>query len=315
MQIEQERLSRAADEASASGRTVCMRRLCLALLALGLVALSVVVNPQRAAACDCTGITTRRAYEQADAVFVGTVLRVDEVGPRGDRRADIRFSVERVFKGTVYAEQVVASAPDPAACGLTPQPGSNWVIFAVDAVEGRGSEALFRLRTTVCSGNLPTSSPPRALGAGTVASSRRLRPRGAGHRHRRHPHPGSRHRRHRWPGPARAGRHRTGLSLAARSPLLRLPASQIRRISVRGESSLKTRRAGTSVTPIPHGKPPLHVACMPREVTEHQVNLVCGGPQGRKAEPTLSRAPSRTGRSPRLTALSSWEWSASVWSA
>ncbi len=145
-----------------------MRRLCLALLALGLVALSVVVNPQRAAACDCTGITTRRAYEQADAVFVGTVLRVDEVGPRGDRRADIRFSVERVFKGTVYAEQVVASAPDPAACGLTPQPGSNWVIFAVDAVEGRGSEALFRLRTTVCSGNLPTSSPPRALGAGTV---------------------------------------------------------------------------------------------------------------------------------------------------
>ncbi len=144
-----------------------MRRLCLALLALGLVALSVAVNPQRAAACDCTGISTGRAYEQADAVFVGTVLRVDEVGSRTDRRADIRFSVERVFKGTVYAEQVVASAPDPAACGLTPQPGSNWVIFAVDAVEGRGSDALFRLRTTVCSGNLPTSSAPRSLGAGT----------------------------------------------------------------------------------------------------------------------------------------------------
>jgi hypothetical protein len=143
-----------------------MRRLCLALLALGLVTLSVVVNPQRAMACDCTGITTRRAYEQSDAVFLGTVLRVDEVGPRDDRRADIRFSVERVFKGTVYAEQVVASAPDAAGCGLTPPPGSNWVIFAVDAVEGRGSDALLRLRTTVCSGNLPTSSPPPALGSG-----------------------------------------------------------------------------------------------------------------------------------------------------
>lgn len=144
-----------------------MRRLCLALLALGLAVLSVVINPRPAMACDCTGISTRRAYEQADAVFVGTVLRVDEVGSRDGRRADIRFTVDRVFKGTVYAEQVVASAPDAAACGLTPRPGSNWVIFAVDAVEGNGSDAVFRLRTTVCSGNLPTSSAPRALGAGT----------------------------------------------------------------------------------------------------------------------------------------------------
>ena len=100
-------------------------------------------------------------------MFVGTVLRVDEVGSRDGRRADIRFTVDRVFKGTVYAEQVVASATDAAACGLTPRPGSNWVIFAVDAVEGNGSDAVFRLRTTVCSGNLPTSSAPRALGAGT----------------------------------------------------------------------------------------------------------------------------------------------------
>ena len=144
-----------------------MRRLCLALLALGLVVLSVAIDPQRAAACDCTGISTRRAFAQSDAAFVGTVLRIDEVGSRDGRRADIRFSVERVFKGTVYAEQVVASAPDPAACGLTPQPGSNWVIFAVDAVEGTGSSAVYRLRTTVCSGNLPTSSPPQVLGAGS----------------------------------------------------------------------------------------------------------------------------------------------------
>ena len=119
-----------------SGTTDYMRRLCLALLALGLVVLSVAIDPQRAAACDCTGISTRRAFAQSDAAFVGTVLRIDEVGSRDGRRADIRFSVERVFKGTVYAEQVVASAPDPAACGLTPRPGSNWVIFAVDAVEG-----------------------------------------------------------------------------------------------------------------------------------------------------------------------------------
>jgi hypothetical protein len=143
-----------------------MRRLCLALLTLGLVALSFVVNPQPAVACDCTGISTRRALEQSDAVFLGSVIRVDELGNGDTRRADIRFRVSRVFKGTVYEEQVVASAPDRAACGLTPQPGSTWVIFAVDSVEGRGRDALYRLRTTVCSGNLPRDAAPSLLGRG-----------------------------------------------------------------------------------------------------------------------------------------------------
>lgn len=142
------------------------QRLSLILIALALVTLAVVVNPERAFACDCQGITTRRALSESDAVFVGTVLRVDEVSRSRDRRVDIRFTVDRVFKGTVYAEQVVASAPDAAACGLVPEPGSDWVIFAVDAVEGSGSDPLYRLRTSVCSGNLATTSPPAILGAG-----------------------------------------------------------------------------------------------------------------------------------------------------
>ena len=142
-------------------------RLSLALVALALVALACVVNPERAFACDCQGITTRRALSQSDAVFVGSVLRVDEVGGRDDGgRVDIRFQVDRVYKGTVFAEQVVASARDAAACGLTPKPGSNWVIFAVDGVEGSGSSTVYRLRTSVCSGNLPTASAPVILGAG-----------------------------------------------------------------------------------------------------------------------------------------------------
>ncbi len=95
------------------------------------------------------------------------MLRVDEVGGRGDGgRADIRFRVDRVYKGTVYAEQVIASARDAAACGLTPKPGSNWVIFAVDAVEGTGGNTVYRLRTSVCSGNLATASAPPILGTG-----------------------------------------------------------------------------------------------------------------------------------------------------
>lgn len=143
-----------------------MRRATLFVIALVLVALAVVVNPDRAYACSCTGISTRRAFEQSEAAFLGRVVRVDQVGRGDDRRVDIRFEVDRVFKGTVYREQIVASASDSAACGLVPKLGSTWVIFAVDAVEGDGSNPLYRLRTTLCSGNQQTSTVPPGLGAG-----------------------------------------------------------------------------------------------------------------------------------------------------
>lgn len=143
-----------------------MRRLLLGLLTLGLVAIGAAAHPTRAYACDCPGIATRRALSAADAVFAGTVEQVDEVGRRGQRRADIRFSVTRVFKGTVYASQLVASPTEAAACGLTPQVGSTWVIFATDAIEGTGNDTVHRLRTTVCSGNLPTAVAPALLGRG-----------------------------------------------------------------------------------------------------------------------------------------------------
>ncbi len=48
------------------------KRLSLVLIVLALVALAAVVNPERAFACDCQGITTRRALAQSDAAFVGT---------------------------------------------------------------------------------------------------------------------------------------------------------------------------------------------------------------------------------------------------
>jgi hypothetical protein len=142
------------------------KRLGLLILALALVSLAVVVNPQRAFACDCRGITSRRALAESDAVFRGTVERVDEI--RGKQtRVDIRFAVDRVYKGTVYEQQVVASAPDPATCGLVPEPGSGWIIFATESIEGSSSNPLLRLRTTVCSGNLSTTgNPPAVLGAG-----------------------------------------------------------------------------------------------------------------------------------------------------
>jgi hypothetical protein len=144
-----------------------MRRLVLALVGLGLVALVSVVNPRPAAACSCLGITTQRAAEQADAVFLGTVTEVEESRVGGERAAVLRFDVSRVYKGTVYAEQVIVTPADSAACGLTPDLGSSWVIFANAAIHGEGKSAKVRLTTTLCNGNLSTARPPTTLGRAT----------------------------------------------------------------------------------------------------------------------------------------------------
>jgi hypothetical protein len=126
--------------------------------------LGVAVSPKSAYACDCPTVSTARAARDADAVFRGTVRSLREVGRGKDGRNDIRFTVDAVYKGTVYRDQVVASSPDEAACGLIPGLNTTWIIFAVDSIEGEGDEAVARLVTNLCSGNLPTGSAPRILG-------------------------------------------------------------------------------------------------------------------------------------------------------
>ena len=122
-----------------------MRRLLLALAAVGLIAFTVVVNPTPAAACSCLGISTRRAAEQAEAVFVGTVTKAEESRIGGERATQLRFDVSRVYKGTVYADQVITTAADSAGCGLTPEVGSTWVIFASGVIQGEGNGGQLRL--------------------------------------------------------------------------------------------------------------------------------------------------------------------------
>lgn len=141
-----------------------MRRLVLALVAVGLITFASVVNPAPAAACSCVGVTTKQAGEQADAVFLGTVTSVEETRIAGQRAAVLRFDVSRVYKGTVYADQVIATPSDSAACGLAPQLGSSWVIFASSVVHGEGSSAKVRQTTTLCHGNLATTTAPPELG-------------------------------------------------------------------------------------------------------------------------------------------------------
>jgi hypothetical protein len=136
-----------------------------AALMLGVLAV-VLVPPTKAYACDCPGISTSRALRQSTAVFRGTVLDKDSVGRGDDARTDIRFEVDSVYKGTVFREQVVASPKDAAACGLDPQVGSTWVIFATEGIEGTGNDAVQRLVTTLCAGNVPSGTAPSILGRG-----------------------------------------------------------------------------------------------------------------------------------------------------
>lgn len=145
-----------------------MRRLALALVAVGLVAGLSVVNPTAAIACSCAGISTRRAAEQADAVFLGTVSEVTRTKVGGERAAVLRFDVSRVYKGTVYADQVIVTPADSAACGLIPDTGSSWVVFANASIQGEGRAAKLRLTTTLCNGNLSTDRPSSILGRATA---------------------------------------------------------------------------------------------------------------------------------------------------
>ena len=71
-----------------------------------------------------------------------------------------------MYKGDVYAQQVVTSPAGPRECGINPQAGSSWVIFAEERLEGSGPEAVFRLVTEICSGNVPGSGVPLTLGRG-----------------------------------------------------------------------------------------------------------------------------------------------------
>jgi hypothetical protein len=140
-----------------------MLRLVVLMSSLLLGTCLALVDATEAFACSCAGISTNRALREADAVFRGTVINKEVVGRSERARTDIRFAVDRVYKGTVYREQVVASSRGSDACGLDPEVGSTWVIFAIQGIQGEGDRAVNRLITTLCSGNLPTGLAPPVL--------------------------------------------------------------------------------------------------------------------------------------------------------
>ena len=84
-------------------------RLVVLLAAVLLGTCAAIVDTTNAFACSCAGISTNRALREADAVFRGTVVSKEVVGRGNGARTDIRFAVDRVYKGAVFSEQIVAS--------------------------------------------------------------------------------------------------------------------------------------------------------------------------------------------------------------
>lgn len=151
-----------------TSRPLVVRRLLSALAVVTLVALGAVVAPTAANACSCARTSLTDSLDRADVAFAG-VLSTSESHPRpSPGRIELTFAVSRVYKGSAYAEQVVTTPPGDGACGLDPEIGTELVVFGTLTTRTDGSRSTSEVYTTICYGNLTTSTPPSALGDGNA---------------------------------------------------------------------------------------------------------------------------------------------------
>jgi len=113
-----------------------------------------------AAACSCAPLRGLEGLRQADAAFIGEVVRVDVEPGVWDRVEDlfgesqgtrirVVFDVEHVFKGNVRATQGIF---DFAPCAIGAEPGTALLVFAERRSGG--------LSTSMCSTRPITAADP-----------------------------------------------------------------------------------------------------------------------------------------------------------
>lgn len=79
-----------------------------------------------AAACTCQPATAERQASRADAVFIGTVDEVTQVG----QQYEMAVTATRAYKGTVERSTTVTTARQTTACGIgEPRPGSDYLFI------------------------------------------------------------------------------------------------------------------------------------------------------------------------------------------
>jgi hypothetical protein len=128
----------------------------------------VLGTSERVGACSCGSLTDQEAFENADAVFTGTLVEV--ITPDGDTYSStdperFLFEVDEVFKGTVFARQSVVTARDGASCGLEISGSGPFIVFARNESDGiTDGAAGGELYSDLCSGT-------RALAGGELPAS------------------------------------------------------------------------------------------------------------------------------------------------
>jgi hypothetical protein len=110
------------------------------------LALTIAVANQTAAACTCVSMpgsprdVVHVAKGNATAIFVGTVL--DVRAGSGEMELNVRFSVDRFWKGALASEVTVTTHSQSSACGYTFEPGSRYLVYCSGNPSGTFSTSI-----------------------------------------------------------------------------------------------------------------------------------------------------------------------------
>jgi hypothetical protein len=114
-------------------------------LFVAVMAVAGVVGAQDAFGCSCVFQEADEMVAGTEAAFEGTVISSEEVpdefddgGPRAPGDVDLRFEVERIFKGSLGEQITVRSSGDDGTCGLGRlEPGTRIALALYRDDEGR----------------------------------------------------------------------------------------------------------------------------------------------------------------------------------
>ena len=104
---------------------------------ISIIVLMLVVRP--GFGCTCGAISPAQGFEQAEAVFTGSVIR--------SRKSQWRIKVERVWKGDVESEVIVFDAYAGSSCSTSGYKRGTNYLFLVNVESARG---LTRYSPQVC---------------------------------------------------------------------------------------------------------------------------------------------------------------------
>lgn len=106
-----------------------------------LLVVALLLSPSLdARACTCAyGPTFLEAFERSDAIFLGEVLAVENAAPDGYPEAVWAvFRVDASWKGNPPATTRLLTAANGGTCGFTFVPGTRYLVYAFQGLEGWG---------------------------------------------------------------------------------------------------------------------------------------------------------------------------------